>query len=816
MKVDLHVHSKLSTRPSVWFLQKIGCSESYTEPAELYRIAVERGMDAVTITDHNAIAGVLEIAHLPGVFTGCEVTTYFPEDNCKLHVLVYGIDEERFREIDKLRENVFDLVPYLQSQGIDHALAHPFYSVNDRLTVEHFEKSLLLFKCFELNGDQESCVNRDLRAVLSSLGPRDIEVLADRHDIWPDFPVPWQKTLIGGSDDHSALNTAYTYTEVAEAGTADEFWSGIRQGRSEVIHRKSATPLTMAHHLYGIAYQFYKHKLDLARGHEENLLMRFMERMLDSREHREPGLWKRLFFKFKNKPEPGPLPVRSGMADLFQVEAEKLIKNDPHLLAMLSASRKSDVSPDREWFDFVDKISNSFLANLSGHITSRLVSLNPFDLFHTLGGVGALSTLLAPYFIAYATYSKNKRFSKEARSRFSPPFNPGDGPKVAVFTDTFDEVNGVARTWKRNLALAEQTGKKLEVLTCPATPDKKTDIPGVSYFGPAHTYSLPIYPDQKIFIPPLLSMMNYCYEKGFTHIHGATPGPLGLCALAMARIMGLPFCTTYHTSIAQFAGYLTGDASIRDLVWRYTVWFYEQSDIIFSPSQASTDELVEKGISEEKIVRMPRGVDAHRFGPERRGDYELPEGTKLLYVGRVSKEKNLPLLCRAFKRLCMKRNNAQLVVVGDGPYLEKMKKEIKGHRSTFTGYLEGDDLAAAYASSDLFVFPSTSDTFGNVVLEAQASGLPVIVTDKGGPCENMVPDVTGVVVRGDSESALLEAMDNLLSKPARATAMGKNAVDYARTRSYEQAFDKYWNMYRQDQNNSGKEKTVKEKSADVA
>jgi glycosyltransferase involved in cell wall biosynthesis len=147
-----------------------------------------------------------------------------------------------------------------------------------------------------------------------------------------------------------------------------------------------------------------------------------------------------------------------------------------------------------------------------------------------------------------------------------------------------------------------------------------------------------------------------------------------------------------------------------------------------------------------------------------------------------------------------------------------MKKEMKGHRCTFTGYLEGEKLAAAYASSDLFVFPSTSDTFGNVVLEAQASGLPVIVTDKGGPCENMVPDVTGVVVKGDSESALLEGMDNLVSKPERADTMGKNAVDYARTRSYEQAFEKYWNMYRQDTDKADREKGAAraEKNADVA
>ena len=133
-KVDMHVHSKYSTRPSQWILQKIGCPESFTEPLELYNIAQDRGMDMVTITDHNTIAGCLEIAHLPGTFISEEITTYFPEDNCKLHVLAYDISEKQHDEVQKVRGNVYDLVPYLREQGIVHVLAHPLFAVNDRLT----------------------------------------------------------------------------------------------------------------------------------------------------------------------------------------------------------------------------------------------------------------------------------------------------------------------------------------------------------------------------------------------------------------------------------------------------------------------------------------------------------------------------------------------------------------------------------------------------------------------------------------------------------------------------------------------------------
>jgi glycosyltransferase involved in cell wall biosynthesis len=236
---------------------------------------------------------------------------------------------------------------------------------------------------------------------------------------------------------------------------------------------------------------------------------------------------------------------------------------------------------------------------------------------------------------------------------------------------------------------------------------------------------------------------------------------------------------------------------MEDLAWRYILWFYDQSDLIFSPSESTRDELAGRGIARDKICLMPRGVDTDRFRPDlRRDEPGLPAGTRLLYVGRVSKEKDLPLLGRAFKRLAAKHPRVSLIVVGDGPYLGEMKRLMDGSPCHFTGYLEGEDLAAAYASCDLFVFPSTTDTFGNVALEAQASGLPVVVSDAGGPAENMLPDETGLIVHGHDEDALLAAMRALIEAPAILKRMGIRARAYAETRSYAAAFDQYWDLYR--------------------
>ena len=155
-KADVHVHSKHSDRPSEWFLRRIGAPECFVEPRELYRRARQRGMDFVTITDHNCIRGALEIADLPGTFLSAEVTTYFPENGCKIHVLVLGVDEEQFRMIQELRADIYQLQRYLMAENILCSVSHPLFRVNGRLTFDQVEKLLLLFPRFEeINGARD-------------------------------------------------------------------------------------------------------------------------------------------------------------------------------------------------------------------------------------------------------------------------------------------------------------------------------------------------------------------------------------------------------------------------------------------------------------------------------------------------------------------------------------------------------------------------------------------------------------------------------------------------------------------------------------
>ncbi len=798
MKIDLHVHSKYSRRPSIWLLQKLSCPESFTEPVQLYDLAMQRGMDAVTVTDHNCIDAGLDIAHLPRTFVSEEVTTYFPEDRCKIHVLVYNHNEAIHREIQRLRKSVYDLVEYLQGESVPHAIAHPLSAVNDHFTPESFEKMMLLFKVVELNGDLDQRLNDTLRHMLAVLTAEDIERLAEKHRIEPAFDEPWKKHLISGSDDHSGLRIAASSTEVPGAESIDGFFSGIAGGKAQP-RLQAATPRIMSRNIYAVAYGFAKRKLAIERYVNADLLLKFLERSLAVEPSEAGGFFTRLYFAWNRRRSGRSAPKRGTVVDMVRHEAAKMIKEDPRLMAIVEKGPSAEPDPDRRWFAFLNQVSNNVLAHTGRQTLDRAVHGQILNLFHGFGSAASLYLLLAPYFVTFSMFASEREIGKNVAARFLPDLEQ-EPPRVAHFTDTFYEVNGVARTLQQWINTAVRMQKQMTVITCH---DSASDLrKGIVNFNPVGSYTIPEYEEIKLQFPPFLEMMNYCYDQNFTHIHSATPGPVGLAALAIAKILKRPLFGTYHTQFPQYADILTDDASIGEMVWRYMLWYYDQMDVIFVSSRASATELVEKGIRAEKIRLLPRGVDTKRFHPDKRGDilesrFNVPKGKRLLYVGRVSKEKNLPRLAEAFKVLREVMPDAQLVITGDGPYRQQMATQLADCNCTFTGYLHGEELPQVYASCDLFVFPSKTDTFGNVVLEAQAAGLPVVVTNVGGPQENLVPGETGLVVEADETGAYTEAIRAILNDPEKHERMRRAARAYIDARSFENAFEQMWENYAQ-------------------
>ncbi|MEI8343290.1 MAG: hypothetical protein WCH43_17350, partial [Verrucomicrobiota bacterium] len=280
-KVDLHIHSKYSDRSAEWVARRLRFPDSFSQPLEIYTSLRERGMDFVTLTDHNRIDGCLEIADRPGTFISEQVTTYFPEDRCQAHLLVWGINETQHREIQSLRENIYDLQKYLASEDLAHAVAHPLFRTDDNLEPAHFEKLLLLFKCFEgINGLRDAMLGDIAQFIFAGLTPEKINSLAERHKIEPTHPEPWKKFLVAGSDDHSGIYPASAFSETGKCRNPAEFLHQIKLGRCK-IQGTGGTPLALSHGLYNTIFSFIRGKFmrgnKLGYGFVEKAFSRFME-----------------------------------------------------------------------------------------------------------------------------------------------------------------------------------------------------------------------------------------------------------------------------------------------------------------------------------------------------------------------------------------------------------------------------------------------------------------------------------------------------------------------------------------------------------
>ena len=778
-KADLHVHSCHSNKPTYWALRKFNCPESYTSPRFIYDTARKLGMDYVTISDHNTISGALEIAHLPGTFISAELTSYFPEDNCKVHVVVLHITEEIFQELMRLRKNLFEMISYLRSQGIAHFLAHPLYAQNEKLTADHIEKSMLLFDAFEVkNGARAERFNRCIEDILSALTAERIDYLADRHNIAPYGATPWRKATVGGSDDHSGLFIGRAHTTVSGGETIGAFIGGIRAGNSRA-EGEDGGPLTLAHSIYGIGYSFYRERFKNRVGNSTPFVRALIDRFFDVSQSRASLLDRIKLFVRKNLPEVYDGYEGWSFEAILDREAKRLL-SDTGFLASINAE-----SRNRKVFAVTSYLANRIIYIYTERLTRISYDRGIFGLINSLSTIGFVHLLVSPYYLAYHHQHRSKDLLGELRGRFSAHNAVPEQEKIALFTDTLDEINGVAITIRRMIETARVRGVQLTVIT--STPAETGFCNGVMNFRAIGDFSLPEYPELKLHFPPILEVIDYMEREGFTHIHASTPGTVGLLGLLVARLMDVPSAGTYHTDIPQYVRDLTNDEFLEKAAWSYMIWFYSQLGEVMVPSASTRTQLIEHGLAAEKTRPLPRWVDTARFSPDFRvagfwENYGLKAGTKLLYVGRVSKEKNLELLADTFIRVADSGFACSLVIIGDGPYRKEMEERLGGYPVLFTGFLSGEELARGYASADLFVFPSATDTFGNVVLEAQASGLPVIVSDQGGPKELMTDGETGVIVRAGSRDDLLDSILSFLVEPERIRGMGRKARAYTEER----------------------------------
>src|SRR2546421_592674 len=791
---DLHIHSRFSARSEEWLFRRLDLPDSYSDPKELHRQLLERGMDFVTMTDHDTIEGCLEIRDLPNTFISEQVPTYFPQDPCKIHVLVWGITEKQHDDIVIIRDNIFALQRYLQSGKIAHAVAHPLYSINGKLEASHLERLILLFKHFEaINGLRDALLSELAQQLFASLTREKIEKFAERHNLEPTHREAWKKILLGGSDDHGGQFMASAFTETPAADSAEKFLAHVRAGDCQA-HGEGGTPLALSHGFYNTVACFIQEHFHEKLGPSAALIEQMFSRFMEGRDPTEFTLAEKASFiaqgvlsgKIFELAKPANMSLWKELSGYFA---------RPEVKAKLAEQLSEVPEAERRTFMMANMVSEQLAFRFFQKFVQQISTGNMLESVQALTAMAPILIILAPYIYGFHSQAPSRKWLQKIFQEMTGKIPEAlQNKKRAWFTDTLEDVNGVATTIRKMTAAGAAAGKELIVIT--SRNELMIDGIPIKNFRPIGEFELPQYELKKLIFPPILQMLDYIQRERFTEVIISTPGPIGLTALLAAKMLNLQTSGIYHTDFPQYVRILTEDSFLESVTWRYMHWFYGQLDTVFVNSEEYRESWIKRGFEPEKLKIFPRGLDTQLFHPTRRDPaffekFGAKNGqVRLLYVGRVSREKDLDLLGEAFRRLRNEGLSIQLCVVGHGPYSKEFSESLP--EALFTGYLKGEELAAAYASADIFVFPSTTDTFGNVIIEAQASGVPVIVSDSGGPKELVENERNGLITKSHDVEDLTRAIRELVTNPERRKQMGNLARESVIDRTWPNAFRKFW------------------------
>lgn len=305
----------------------------------------------------------------------------------------------------------------------------------------------------------------------------------------------------------------------------------------------------------------------------------------------------------------------------------------------------------------------------------------------------------------------------------------------------------------------------------------------------------PLYKDYRFAVPGIKHFENYLNSFKPDIIHINSPCSLGCAAIKYGKKHNIPVVATYHTHFPSYAKYYKIN-TLEMFGWNYLKTLYNKCERVYVPSIPVMDELKEHRF--KTVTFLPHGVDTNTFNPSyKSNEWKKKIGIEgkqaLLFAGRLVWEKDLKVLAEAYKIITSQRNDAVFVLAGDGPIRNELEQLMP--QAVFLGYQSGKDLSEAYASSDVFVFPSTTETFGNVTVEAMASGLPPVCAKEGGAYGIIQDGITGMLAEPRNPSDLADKINHLLDNPEVRLDMSKKAVEYANEQTWENIFKKLYCSY---------------------
>ncbi len=784
-RCDLHLHSSASVGSDEWYTRFFGCPESFAEPARQYELCKARGMSLVTLTDHDTIEGGLTLLDRPDFFLSEEVTAIFPENGCVMHVLTWNITPTQHDEIQARRRDIYRLCEYLDREGIAHGLAHPLLSPNWKLDAEVVEKVLLLFPTLEgVNGLTDRRIEPDLAVILDRLSPEIIAALAAKHGLAAHGRTPHRKALTGGSDDHVNRRSGTVYTEVAGAHDPAGFIARCMAGEGRPVGRQAHLD-AMAMSVKHTTYHHLKQRQDEKAGYRNP----FVD-MIDLIAGREPET------------------ARATATDLGTAQG--------FLASLCEGAARAAVPPGKEYDilqvpEGTSEEDDARLVQAVGRLADKVIEralgdlldgAQDFDLYRIFGAVrdiaGGLVTA-APVFFAADHFGKQEQAVRRVWRQWQAFPLPPRRERLGVFTDSLAQVDGVSTWCKRFLGRARAAGREVLVPYCGELAPHVEDRTGFHQLPSVTSFTLPIYSGITFHVPSLVETLQWTWRSDVTHVELATPGPMGLVGLLVAKTLRLPVTASYHTEVPALIQPLGGNVMMEKAARRYLAWFYGRVDRVFAFSAGSRDALVDIGVAPEKISVMPVAVNPDDFSPANRSpgvfevlDLDVGDRPVILSVGRISEEKNLPMIIEAVERLQDRRPPPVLLVVGDGPERAVLEERCRGKSFVrFAGLQCGDTLRKIYASARVFVFASRVDTLGLVNMEAMASGLPVLVPDDACIAEFVTHGISAECYRFGAPG-LADAVAKVLDDPSRAARLSAGGRQAMIERWNEASFSRIW------------------------
>ncbi len=750
-RVDLHCHSTASVLSKLGVQTSLGLPECATPPEDVLELALRRGMDFVTITDHDTIAGVQQIADDPRVFLSEELTVAFKGEPQAVHVLCLGITPDDHEWLQAHNDDVEVCAEYLHDRDITCALAHPFYAVAAPLTARHRRRLAQLFPVWETrNGARAPELNQPAAVYIETHGGIGI----------------------GGSDDHAGVDIGRTFTRTPHAETPEAFLAHVRAGQA-MAGGDQGSAEKWAHAAMGLATRA------LGRGDVSGAaaplnpqsVLKMVQRVMSEGETRGGG-----GVAGDLGPEDARALLRSWLA------AVELDLDEAQLLAYLQAEEFDH----RDLFRRARRKHERKLAAVVADLVQ--VAQRPAGADYLQAATGLFDACIAaiPYAPAAAFLGKERgKLASELDGSGRRPL------RVALVADGVGSMHGVTHTLDE---IRERGVPGFEIEVVGTDPNVDRRLSAVA------DVDIPFYAGLQIGVPSLPAVVQTLADGRYDLVHLCSPGPAGVTAGLVARMMDLPVLGSYHTELAAYAGLRSADPGLELLARMAIAGFYGHCGHVLSPSPQSDAVLQEMGIAPERIGRWDRGVDLQRFHPSKR-DTDVfaalgaPDRINVLYVGRQTKEKGADLLADAFLTARTRDERLHLVLAGGGPEETQLRERL-GEHATFLGWQEGEDLAVTYASADAFLFASRTDTFGQVLLEAQASGLPVVAVDEGGPRSIVEHGVTGLLATPDRH-ALADALLDVTSSALLRERLIGAALTAVADRTWERALQRLAEGYRQ-------------------